>query len=158
MSERARALAERFERANRELIQTVERLSEAQWKTQTAGEGWGVNVVAHHVAESHKGIAGLVQRVASGGGSAPLPTMETVHERNAVHARQHADCTKPETLALLRQNGAAAAAIVRGLGDAELDRTAPLPLGTMSVAEVIERILIGHGHGHHGSIRQAIGA
>jgi uncharacterized damage-inducible protein DinB len=101
MSERARNLAQQFEQANHGLIATVERLSDAQWRTTTASEGWSLGLVAHHVAESHKGIAGLVQRVASGG-PPPDMTMEMVHERNAAHAAQHANCTKAETLALLR--------------------------------------------------------
>jgi uncharacterized protein (TIGR03083 family) len=157
MSERARTLAQQFEQANHELIATVERLSDAQWRTKTAGEGWSVGVVAHHVAGGHKQIAGLAQLVASGQ-PVPAMNMEMFHQANAEHARQHADCTKAETLALLRQNGAAAAATVRGLGDAELDRTGSLLMGPMSAAQVIERILIGHVHEHHGSMRKALGA
>jgi hypothetical protein len=109
------------------------------------------------VAEGHKTLAGLAGMIAHG---QPVPalTMDMIHQGNAAHAVQHANCTKAETLALLRQNGAAAAATVRGLADLELDRTATLPLGTMSAAQVIERILIGHVHDHHGGIRTAIGA
>jgi uncharacterized damage-inducible protein DinB len=155
MSERARVLAERFEQANQELIVTVERASDAQWQTKTAGEGWSVGVVAHHVAVSHPGIAGLVRKIASG---EPVPAMnaEMFAKDNAEHAIQYANTTKADTLGLLRQNGTAAAATVRALGDAELDRTG----GSMGMtsAQVIERILIGHIHEHHGSIRKAIGA
>jgi uncharacterized protein (TIGR03083 family) len=155
MSERARTLAERFEQANRELIETVDRLSDAQWRTKTAAEGWSVGVVAHHVAEGHAGIAGLVQKIASGEPVPPMTT-EMFDKANAEHAIQHANTTKAETLALLRQNGAAAAAKVRGLGEAHLDRVGG-SMG-MSAAQIIERVLIGHVHDHHGSIRQAIGA
>ena len=157
MSERARNLAQQFEQANHGLITTVERLSDDQWRTKTPGDGRSVGVVAHHVAEGHKTLAGLAGTIAHG---QPVPalTMDMVHQGNAAHAAQHANCTKAETLALLRQNGAAAAATVRGLGEAELDRTATLPLGTMTAAQVIERILIGHVHDHHGSIHKAIGA
>jgi uncharacterized protein (TIGR03083 family) len=155
MSQRARTLAERFEQANRELIETVERLSEDQWKTKTAAEGWSVGVVAHHVAAGHAGIAGLVQQIASGEPVPPM-SMEMFDKANAEHAIQHANTTRPETLALLRQNGAAAAATVRGLGDAELGRVGG-SMG-MSAARIIDRVLIGHVHDHHGSIRQAIGA
>jgi len=156
MSERARTLAQQFEQANHELIATVERLSDAQWRTKTPGDGRSVGVVAHHVAEGHKTIAGLAGTIAHG---QPVPalTMDMIHQGNAAHAAQHANCTKAEALALLRQNGAAAVATVRGLGEAELDRTATLPLGAMSAAQVIERILIGHVQDHHGSIRKAIG-
>lgn len=154
MSERARSLAERFEQANRELIHTVEGLSDAQWRTKTTGEGWSVAVVAHHVAGGHQGIAGFVARIAHG---EPVSLdMDMINKGNAEHAIQHANATKAETLALLRQNGAAAAATVRGLGDTELDRVGG-SMG-MTAAQVIERILIGHVHDHHGSIRKAIGA
>jgi hypothetical protein len=167
MSERARHLAQQFEQANHALIATVDRLSDDQWRAKTPGDGRSVGVVAHHVAEGHKGIAGLAGAIAHGQPVPPL-TMDMIHQGNATHAVQHAHCTKAETLALLRQNGAAAAATVRnagaappptvrGLGEAELDRAATLPLGTMSASQVIERILIGHVHDHHGSIQKAIG-
>ena len=154
MSERARTLAEGFEQANRELIQTVEGLSDAQWRTKTTSEGWSVGVVAHHVAGGHQGIAGIVKKIAH---SEPFTfDMDMIHKGNAEHAVQHANTTKAETLALLRQNGAAAAATVRGLGDTQLDRVGG-SMG-MTAVQVIERILIGHVRDHHGSIRKAIGA
>jgi uncharacterized damage-inducible protein DinB len=154
MSERARALADRFEQANRELIQTVERLSDGQWKMKTEGEGWTVGVVAHHVAGGHAGISGWVQKIANG---EPIAVdMDALHKRNAEHAVQHAHTTKAETLALLRQNGAAATAVVRGLGDAQLDQVGGAL--KMTAAQAIERILIGHVQDHHGSIKKAIGA
>jgi hypothetical protein len=49
-------------------------------------------------------------------------------------------------------------ATVRGLSETELDRTATFPMGTMTAAQVIERILTGHANDHHGTIRRAIGA
>ena len=98
------------------------------------------------------GISGLVQKIASGE-SFPMPNIDKM---NAEHAVQYANATKAETLALLRQNGAAAAAMVRGLGDAQLDRVGG-SMG-MSAAQAIERVLIGHVNDHHNSIRKAIGA
>jgi uncharacterized damage-inducible protein DinB len=156
MSERARNLAQQLEQANHGLITTIEALSDAQWQAKTPGDGRSVGVVAHHVASSHKTVAGLAGAIAHGQ-SVPAITMDMIHQGNAAHAAQHANCTKAETLALLRQNGAAAVAAVRGFGDAELDRTTTLPLGTMSVAQVVERILIGHVHDHHGTIKKALG-
>jgi uncharacterized damage-inducible protein DinB len=157
MSERARSLAQQLEQANQSLIATIEGLSDAQWRAKTPGDGRSVGVVAHHVASSHKSVAGLVGAIADG---QPVPTitMEMIHEGNAAHATQHANCTKSETLGLLRQNGAAAVATVRGLGDTQLDRTVTFPMGTMTAAQVVERVLIGHANDHHGTIRRAIGA
>jgi DinB family protein len=157
MSERARILAEQLEQANRDLIHTVEGLSDTQWRAKTPGDGRTVGVVAHHVAASHKSVTGLVGAIAHGQ-AVPTITMEMIHAGNATHATQHANCTKAETVALLRQNGATAVATVRGLSETELDRTATFPMGTMTAAQVIERILTGHANDHHGTIRRAIGA
>ena len=157
MGQRATTLADRFEQANQEMIATVDRCSDAQWRVTTSGEQWSVAVVAHHVAEAHKYIAGLVHQIAAG---QPLPpmTMDMIHQGNAEHAKQHADTTKAETLGLLRGNAAAAAAAVRGLSDEQLDRAAPLLGGQpMSAQQVIENILIGHVKGHLGSIQTATG-
>jgi uncharacterized damage-inducible protein DinB len=155
MSDRARSLARQLDQANHELIATIEGLSDAQWHAKASGDGRSVGVVAHHVATSHQAVSGLVGAIAHG---QPVPdiTMDMVHQGNAAHAAQYANCTKAETLALLRQNGAAAVAMVRALGDAELERSATFPMGTMSAAQVIERVLVGHAHDHHASIRRAL--
>jgi uncharacterized damage-inducible protein DinB len=158
MSERTTALADRFEQANGEIIETVERCSDAQWRAKTSGEGWPVGVVAHHVAEGHKAIAGLVQLIATG---QPLPglTREKLDEMNAEHAKQHANCTKAETLQLLRTAAATAAATIRGLSDDQLERTASVLGGPpMSAQQAIDRILIGHVHEHLANIKTAVGA
>src|SRR5215470_5373829 len=156
MSERAHNLAQQLEHANRDLIHTVEALSEAQWRAKTPGDGRSVGVVAHHVATSHKSVAGLVGAIAHGK-AVPTITMEMIHDGNAKHADQFANCTKAETLALLRQNGAAAVAMVRGLNETELERTVNFPMGTLTAAQVVEKVLIGHANDHHGTIRRAIG-
>ncbi|HZS32689.1 MAG TPA: maleylpyruvate isomerase N-terminal domain-containing protein [Methylomirabilota bacterium] len=156
MSERARHLAERLEQANRELVATVERLSDQEWRTTSPAEGWPLGVVAHHVAQGHHDIAQLVRMVAAGQSPPASLTWETLNQKNAEHARQYANVSKAETVALLRQNAAAAAAAVRALGDAELDRTATLMGGPTSTAQVIERILIGHVQEHHASITKAL--
>jgi hypothetical protein len=155
MSERARTLAQQLEQANHELIKTIEGLSDAQWHAKTPGDGRSVGVVAHHVATSHKSVAGLASAIAHGQ-TVPNITMDMIHQGNAAHAAQHANCTKAETLALLRQNGGAAVATVRGFSDAELDRTVNFPMGTMTVAQVVERVLTGHAEDHHGTIRRAL--
>jgi uncharacterized damage-inducible protein DinB len=155
MSERAQTLAQQLEQANHDLIRTIEGLTDAQWQAKTPGDGRSVGVVAHHVATSHKAVAGLAKAVAHGQ-SVPNLTMDMIHQGNAAHATEHAHCTKAETLALLRQHGAAAVATVRAFGDAELDRTVTFPMGTLSVAQVVERVMTGHAQDHHGTIRKAL--
>jgi uncharacterized damage-inducible protein DinB len=153
MSQRSQVLANQFEQASQEVIATVERCSDAQWTTKTSSETWSVGVVAHHVAQGHESIAGFVKMIATGQPLPPL-TMDTLHQLNAEHAKQYADCTKTETLALLRKNAAAAAGIVRGLSDEQLDRSAPVLGGPSKTAQqMVEQVLIGHMQEHHGSIR-----
>ena len=77
---------------------------------------------------------------------------------NAQHAREQANCTKAETLDLLRRNGEAAARVVRDLDDAQLDSSATIITGMppMTAQQVTERILIGHVRGHLSTVRTAI--
>ncbi len=159
MGARAEKLASKFDESCRELNTVVEELSDADWMKVTSAEKWPVGVVAHHVAGGHARVSGLVQLVAKG---QPVPhlTMDMVNENNAKRAEEHAATTKAATLALLKTNGANAASIVRGLSDAELDRSGTVLVGMppMTAAQAIERILINHVHEHLGSIRATIGA
>ena len=158
MAQRSQALADRFEQATRQLATTIERCSDAQWKTKTTGEQWSIGVVAHHVAQSTEAVAGIVKLMATGQPLPPL-TMEMIHQGNAEHAKQFANVGKDETLALLRKTSAAAAGTVRGLSDEQLARTAKVIGGaTMSAEQMVERVLIGHVVEHHGSIQAAVGA
>jgi hypothetical protein len=137
----------------------TEALGDADWKKSTSSEKWTVGVVAHHMAGSHEAIAGLMKTVA-GGQSVPNFTMEMLHDMNAKHAQEHATCTKAETLALHAKSAAAAAAVVRGLGDSDLDRSGTVLTGMppMSAEQIANGILVGHIDEHLGSIRATVGA
>ena len=158
MGARAEALAKQFETKAKDATAVLERLSEADWKKMTAAEKWPVGVVAHHVAGGYEAIAGIVKTIAEGKPGPNLP-MDALHAMNAKHVQEHANCTKAETVALHKKNAAAAAAMVRGLDDAQLDRTGTVLAGlpAMSAAQFVERALIGHIDEHIGSIRAAVG-
>jgi DinB superfamily len=158
MGARAEQLATKFESSCSELNRVVEGLNDADWKKVTAAEKWPVGVVAHHVAEGHAGISGLIQAVAKAQ-PGPQITMDMIHAGNAKHAQEKANVTKAETLGLLRSSGEKAAAVVRGLSDAELDRsgTVLVDAPAMTAAQAIEGILINHVHEHLGSIRATTG-
>jgi hypothetical protein len=157
MGARADMLAKQFEEKAGELTDTIDELSDSDWKKVTAAEKWSVGVTAHHVAGSHEPIAGMVKAVASGQTLPPF-TMEMLHEGNAKHAKEFAGCTKAETLALQKKGVASAAATVRGLADAELDRTGTLltDMPAMSVRQIIESVLIDHVREHLDSIRATV--
>jgi len=159
MGAKAEALAKQYEAKVQEATGVMEKLSEADWKKATSSEKWSVAVVAHHIAASHEGIAGLIKTVAAG---QPLPglTMDTLHAMNAKHAQDFANATKAETVALHKKNAAAAAAVLRGLDDAQLGRSATVLAGMppMNVEQMVNAILIGHVTEHLGSIRTSVGA
>lgn len=156
MSERALALAERFEQINGEVMAFVDRCSEATWRTPCAAEGQSVGVVIHHVATAYMAEINCIHAFATG---QPLPSeyrdWELLDRANAQHAAQHTSCTKEETQQLLRRNGAAVAAFIRGLSDAQLDHTAYFALvgETRTTERMVERILLGHPEEHWASIR-----
>ena len=86
--------------------------------------------------------------------------MDMLHAMNGKHAQEYANCTKAETLALHGKNAATAATIVRGLGDAELDRSAKIlpEMPAMTAEQLAGGLLVGHVDEHLGSIRATIGA
>jgi len=157
MSARAESLAKRFEAKAAEMTGVIAKLSDADWRKTTEAEKWSVGVTAHHVAGGHEGILGIVKTIASGQ-SIPNFTMAMLDERNAQHAREHAGCTKAETLALHEKGAATATAAVRALSDAELDRSGTVLTGVppMTTQQVVEGILTNHITGHLASIRKTV--
>src|SRR2546427_8945553 len=157
MGAKGEALAKQFEGKVQEATTVVEKLSDADWRKTTSAEKWSVGVVAHHVATGHEGIAGIIKTV-SGGQSMPHFTMDMLHAMNAKHAQEHANCTKAETLALHKKN-AAAAALVGGLGDAELAKSSTVLAGVapMSVVQIVNGVPINPIDENFGSIRSTVG-
>jgi hypothetical protein len=96
-----------------------------------------------------------VQGIATGQ-PPPALTMDSFTEPNAQHARQYANITKPEVIAEMRLQAAAAASVVRVLSDEQLDQAGELLGRKMRARDVIEHILIDHVHKHLGSIREAL--
>jgi hypothetical protein len=159
MGTKADALAKQFEAKAQEAAAVLEKLSDADWKKVTEAEKWTVGVTAHHVAGSHEPIAMIVKTVAAGQ-SIPNFTMDMLHEANAKHAKEHASCTKPDTIALHRKGAAAAAAVVRSLSDDQLAKSGTVLTGMppLSAEQVVTNILINHIDDHFGSIRKTVGS
>jgi len=158
MSKRSDELAERFEQAVAELMATVERCSEAQWRALCGEEQWTVAATAHHV-----GAQWPLEReyivAAAEGATPPTHTWDDINQRNARHAQEFSAASKADVLRLLRDGGPSMAAYVRGLSDEQLDRTAPLALAdgaSVSAQQLIEGgVLIAHATEHLQSIRRA---
>ena len=158
MGARADALAKQFEVKVEEATALFETLTEREWKKKSSAEKWPVGVVVHHIAVGHEQIGGIIKAIADGG---PMPelSMDKIHSLNAEHAREQANTTKAEALALHEKSAAAVAAMLRGLDDAALERKATVLPGAppMGAGELAEGLLVGHIDEHLGAIRVAIG-
>jgi hypothetical protein len=117
-----------------------------------------VNVVAHHIAESHETLANLIHTIANGG-QVPVITADFVNGLNADHANRAAECQKDETLELARTGGVQAASMLRTLAEEQFARTAVMPAagGEVDAATLSEVLLIGHIGMHLESIKTATG-
>jgi hypothetical protein len=159
-SRRAQALADRLERGARALVTLAGSLSDAEWKTRIPGDGRTVGVVVHHVASVYPLEIQLAQTLAEGRPVEGI-TMDDVHAGNAAHAREHGDVTKEAALDLLRRTSAAAAEVIRALGDEELDRAASVSLysgAPLTCQFVLEDHAVRHSYHHFARIRAALKA
>jgi hypothetical protein len=156
MTQRSESLATRVQQANDALLAAVEHSTAEQWQARCADGDWTQGFSGYHAGASIGNITGMVQAMADGQPFAPV-TFDQIDQMNAEFPSQHADCTKDETLGLIRQNGPASVAFVRGLSDEKLDRKVSLAVGLpeMSVEQVIEMLLVGHPAGHVQSILNA---
>jgi hypothetical protein len=156
MSTRADVYANQFDDLSRQFIADVESYTPDQMQAVCAGEQCTVAALASHVAEGHTAIAGWVATAAAGDPFPPI-TMDDIDAMNAEQFARDANRPKQEILAALRENGAAASNLVRGLDDSELDRSVYVALvGSDVTAEwLIQNILIDELVQHPASVRAA---
>jgi DinB superfamily len=158
---RSTLLAEQYEAAHDEFVRLVESLDDDQWhlagknfpqRIDNEDEGRALGVIAHHVATNGDWITERIQTMLAGGPLAPV-NMRAI---NSEHARSHANVTKDEVLRLLRASKGRIANAVRVIPDDQLDIQRSTPAGSMSAAERVEKVLIGHMKQHQGSIEAAL--
>ena len=158
MSTRAEELARRVERGAAELIAAVEGLSAAEWSAICSDEQRSVGVLVHHVGAAYPDEAEIITALASEGGMPDL-TWDVVNQGNREEASSHTEVDKATALALVQENVATAAGLVRGLSDAQLDRVAPTDLhwgAPLTVQFFVEQHPIAHPYMHLESIRAAL--
>jgi hypothetical protein len=150
-SARAAALAARLREAAASLIAVVERIEPEWWGRVPAPGAWSVGKDAEHAAEGaalHQWIVRLTvgERVPSS-----RPAVERKQLTSTLTPREAAD--------LLRQRTDEGARLVRGLSDEQLDLpTRPRRAKAQSLADTIERALIGHLDHHRDEIEAKLRA
>ena len=158
VSARANALAERLEQGARALAALASSLTEIEWQTPIPKDGRKIGVVVHHVGNMYPIEIQLAQTLAGGQPIAGV-TWDAVHEINAGHAKEFDAVTKDAALDFLQRNSAAAAAAIRALSDADLDRAAPVSLNSdapLTCQFFLEDHAVRHSYHHLARIQAAL--
>jgi hypothetical protein len=156
-SARAAELAARFDALNAEVVAAIDGCTDEEWRRTSVGEGWPIGTVAHHIAIVQGAFARIVVRLAAGETYSPQMSWEEIDRGNAEHARDFATVGKPETLAPLEESRDAIGRMVRSLTAADLDRTAGrFGERELTVAQVLEWVVIAHAAEHMASIRATL--
>jgi hypothetical protein len=157
MSQRTDVLANSLEEGARALATFASTLTARQWQARVPKDGRKVGVIIHHVATVYPLEIQFAQSIANG---QPADiTAEAVNEMNAVHSRENEAITKAETLKLLADNSAGAAAAIRSFTDEELDRVASVPLyghAALTCQFILEDHAVRHSYHHLARIRAAL--
>lgn len=157
-NQRAAALAERLEQGANALIAFAGELTPAQWLTRVPKDGRKVGVIIHHVASVYPVEIHLAQTLASGQPVVGV-TMDNVHDMNAGHAKDNDAVTPSQAIELLRLNSAAAAAAIRAMSDADLDRAATASLyadAPITTQFMLEDHAVRHSYHHLAKLRDVV--
>ena len=153
---RAQEFAATFVKEIDAVIKTVEGLTDEQWRLKTASEGWPVCVLAYHIA-ARTGMPGL-EGIISGKPTLIFEDLNELDARNARDARMFANCTKVETLDLLRDTSSRIGQYIAELTDDQLKIRGDLHvIGAAATAQQwIPLMMINHVPVHHESILQTV--
>ena len=154
MTQRSETLATAFERVASRLLTAAEGLSDAAWDVAPAGEARTAGQIAYHTAEVYHNVSGFIQ-MAVGGQPLPALTMEIIHGFNADQAARYAGAGRAGALEMLRRNGAATAAMLRSLSDAQLDTGTEFLGHSMTVESLAQNGLVAHAEEHLASMQSA---
>ena len=156
-SARALELASRFDAALEAFIAYIETLAPSQWLALVTAEERTVAALAHHIAWALSFEIEAFKVIAAGAEPTPV-TLAQLADVNAVNGAEYAEVSLQEAVAMLRSNGATAAAFVAALSEEELARKGRYLdyVPAMTVENWVRRVLIAHIGMHERSIREAL--
>ena len=149
MSTRSESLATKAEQSFNDLLAAVEASTPEQWAARCSDGEWTQGFAAFHAAAAIGEITKTVKGLADGE-QFPKWSMEAIDAGNAVQAKEHAGCTRAETIDLIKKSAPAATSMVRSLSDDQLDSKVQLLEGMpeTTVAGLVEMAMVGHGAYH----------
>jgi len=149
-------LAARFREVNEDVIRFAEGYPDADWRRMVPHEARSVAYLIGHIAFGYAVETRALHASVTGQASPPF-TYDELHARNAARWEAEPYPAKGEALAQLRDEGEKTAAAIARLSEADLIKPVRYgPLPEMTVAEYVERIMIGHPGMHLPGIRQEL--
>jgi hypothetical protein len=150
-------LTTRYVRVLDAVLAEVADLDAASLRLTCAEERCSVAALAGHIAAVHAATAGFVRAIVAREALPPL-TMADIDRNNAENAARDERLGKDEVVARLRASGETLTAVLRGLREDDLARTAPFRLfgGEVSVQTLVEQAVIDHTEQHLASLRAAV--
>ena len=145
MSTRSEALAMKVEQVIADLRSAVDASTNEQWLANVSDGEWTQGFAAYHAASNIEPIARTIGGVAEGQPFPPI-SMDAINDENARQAKEHAGCSKAETIGLIDGAAQGASDMVRSLTDEQLDRKVQPPAGMpeMTVEAIVEMVVVGH--------------
>jgi hypothetical protein len=158
MSARSQSLADKFEKANNEVISVIEAIPDDKWALICQNDERPVGVVAHHLGVSYANTFEVV-RMGGTGQIVPPMSREMLDNMNAKHAVEHASCTKADALGVIRENGARVKDGIAAMDDETLDREMHFPLfgaDPVTIEKMLDSLVIGHIYMHLPDIKATV--
>lgn len=146
---RVEALAAELESVNVQVVAACEGCSDADWKAAVWDDGRPAGAVYNHIADAYDAVTRWGVMIANGE-EPPQLTMEQIHQFNERSATEVTSLPKQEILTLLQEKAKAAAALIRGLEDGQLDIVGTIPFmgGDTTAERLIKGACINHARGH----------
>lgn len=138
-----------------EIIATLERLSDEQWRRTCAAEGWPVGLVAFHIALGIERQGGWIESALEGGPVHEFSWDQT-DEMNAAVARAGILPSRPFVLAGLAAAAERLRARLQNVSDSDADRTALSYKSRDVSVQGVMKAFIRHIDEHHASIRSVL--
>lgn len=157
MNKNAVDLSKRVGSFNDEVIRFAENCSDEDWKNICMPEEWPVGVTARHIGAGHYVALALAKMILKGE-ALPQTTADEITRRANEHAREHAGCSKPEVLGVLRESGREVVDFLSSIDDSQIGKTGYLPLmrKDISVGKLLEIIILVSAGQHFESMKKAV--
>jgi len=154
VQDRKAALRTELQSAQRDLLDTLDRILPDDWQRGSRNEGWTILSLLTHLATSEHGFGGTVRRMAAGEGGVPADF--DPNRWNASQLRRNAEVPPAELRQRLEAAHAELLAFLDTVDEAGLDGRGYLSTGVEGSTEDCFRLSATHKRGHTQDIRAAL--